>query len=62
MGTTVRVLLSGISLWIVALVIELLRGATSTSLWICIVGAALGVIGLIYSIRRLRREALQKRS
>ena len=57
MGTTVRVLLTGISAWMVAFVVELLRGASSTSLYICIDGAVLGVIGLIYSIRRLRREA-----
>ena len=59
MGTTVKVLLSGISLWMVAFVIELLRGASGTTLWICLNGAALGVIGLIYSIRRLRKEALK---
>ena len=57
MSTTVKALLTGISVWVIALVVELLRGAPASTLWICILGALLGVVGLIYSIRRLRREA-----
>ena len=56
MGITVKALVSGIFIWAIAFVIELLRGAPSSSLWICVLGAGLGVVGLIYSIRRLRRE------
>ena len=57
METTVKVIVAGILLWLIALVIEIARSAPSTQIWICITGATLGVIGLIYSIRRLRREA-----
>ena len=56
MGLTVKALITGISVWVIAFVVELLRGAPSSSLWICIVGAFLGCVGLVYSIRRLRRE------
>jgi hypothetical protein len=57
MKQTVIVLLSGIVLWLVALVIEIARGAPTNQIWICIGGALLGVLGLTYSIRRLRRES-----
>ena len=56
MKQTVTVLLAGISLWVVALVIEIARSAPSNQIWICIGGALLGVIGLRYSVRRIRRE------
>jgi len=56
MSTTVKALLTGISVWVIALVVELLRGAQTSTLWICVVGAVLGVVGLVYSVRRLRRE------
>lgn len=60
MRQTVTVLLSGISLWILALIVEIARSAPTNQIWICISGALLGVLGLIYSIRRLRREAKSK--
>jgi hypothetical protein len=56
MKQTVIVLISGISLWLVALVIEIARSAPSDQIWICISGALLGLLGLRYSVRRLRRE------
>jgi hypothetical protein len=56
MRETVTVLIVGISLWVVALVIEIARSAPSNQIWICIGGALLGVIGLRYSVRRIRRE------
>jgi FtsH-binding integral membrane protein len=57
MGTTVKVIVAGVILWLIALVVEIARSAPAEQIWICVVGAALGVIGLIYSIRRLKREA-----
>jgi Protein of unknown function (DUF2530) len=57
MKQTVIVLLSGIVLWLVALVIEIARSAPTNQIWICISGALLGVLGLTYSNRRLRRES-----
>jgi O-antigen/teichoic acid export membrane protein len=57
MGKTIMILVSGISLWLVALVVEIARSAPTDQIWICISGALLGVLGLIYSIRRLRRES-----
>ena len=52
-----KVIVAGIVLWLIALVLEISRSAPASHIWICIVGALLGVIGLRYSIRRLRREA-----
>jgi uncharacterized membrane protein len=57
METTVKVIVTGVILWLMALVVEIARSAPSEQIWICIVGAALGLIGLVYSIRRLKREA-----
>jgi FtsH-binding integral membrane protein len=57
MGSTVKVIVAGVILWLIALVVEIARSAPSQQIWICVVGAALGVIGLIYSMRRLKREA-----
>jgi hypothetical protein len=57
METTVKVILTGVILWLIALVVEIARSAPSEQIWICIIGAALGIIGLVYSIRRLKREA-----
>ena len=57
MGSTVKVIVTGVLLWLIALVIEIARSAPATQIWICVTGAALGLVGLVYSIRRLRREA-----
>jgi hypothetical protein len=58
MRQTVIILISGISLWVVALVVEIARSAPSNAIWICVTGALFGVLGLRYSIKRLRREGL----
>ena len=57
MGSTVKVIVTGILMWLIALVIEIARSAPATQIWICVTGAALGLVGLVYSIRRLSREA-----
>lgn len=56
MRKTVIILISGISLWLVALVVEIAISAPANAIWTCVTGALLGVIGLRYSIKRLRRE------
>jgi hypothetical protein len=60
MGETVKVIVAGVLLWLIALVVEIARSAPASQIWICITGAALGLVGLVYSIRRLRREAKAK--
>jgi uncharacterized membrane protein HdeD (DUF308 family) len=44
--------------WIVAGVIALAIGAESKVIWTCVVGAALGVMGIRYSIRRNNRDGI----
>lgn len=44
--------------WVAAGVIALAVGAESNILWTCFVGAALGLIGIRYSIRRNRRDGI----
>jgi hypothetical protein len=39
-------------------VVALAMGAESKVIWVCVVGAALGFIGIRYSIRRNRRSAI----
>ncbi len=41
--------------WLAAGVVALAMGAESKVIWTCVVGAALGAIGIRYSIRRSRR-------
>ena len=44
--------------WIVAGVIALAIDAQGKVIWTCVLGAALGVTGIIYSIRRNRRSGI----
>jgi hypothetical protein len=44
--------------WLAAGVVALAMGAESKVIWTCVVGAALGVIGIRYSIRRSRRSGI----
>ena len=48
----------GIIAWTVAGVILLATGAEAKYIWTCVVGIALGVIGIPYAIRRNRRTPL----
>jgi uncharacterized membrane protein YjjB (DUF3815 family) len=48
----------GIVLWIIALVFAIVMNADSKILWICVVGALLGGIGLRYTIKRGARGQL----
>lgn len=57
--TSVVTLVSiGTICWIAAGVIALAIGAESKVLWTCAVGAALGLIGIRYSIRRNRKSEI----
>jgi uncharacterized membrane protein HdeD (DUF308 family) len=44
--------------WVTAGVIALAIGAESKIIWTCVVGAALGLTGIRYSVRRNRKSAL----
>lgn len=44
--------------WVAAGVIALAAGAEAKIIWTCVVGAALGLTGIRYSIRRNRRSAI----
>jgi uncharacterized membrane protein YjjB (DUF3815 family) len=48
----------GLVLWIIAFVFAFVMNADSNVLWICAVGALLGVIGLRYTIKRGRKGLL----
>ncbi|CAN2174538.1 Protein of unknown function DUF2530 [Candidatus Nanopelagicaceae bacterium] len=44
--------------WIVAGVIALAAGSDAKIIWTCVVGAALGVTGIRYSVRRNRKSQI----
>jgi uncharacterized membrane protein YjjB (DUF3815 family) len=58
MKQAIFVISMGIVLWIIAFVFAIVMNANSNILWICVVGALLGVIGLRYTIKRGRRGLL----
>jgi hypothetical protein len=44
--------------WVAAGVIALAIGADTKIIWTCVVGAALGLTGIRYSVRRNRKSAI----
>ncbi len=58
MKQAIFVIAMGIVLWIVAFVFAVVMNADSNILWICVVGALLGVIGLRYTIKMGKREKI----
>ncbi|MBM3731661.1 MAG: DUF2530 domain-containing protein [Actinobacteria bacterium] len=58
MKQAIFVIALGIVLWIVAFVFAVVMNADSNILWICVVGALLGVIGLRYTIKKGRKEKI----
>ena len=54
----VTLIIAGICAWVVAAIIGLLVNADSKFLWTCFIGAALGLVGIRYTIRRDRRSGL----
>ncbi len=56
--TVVALIALGSVIWLAAGVVAIAIGAESKIIWTCVVGAALGAIGIRYSIRRARRSGL----
>lgn len=56
--STLTLICCGTLTWIVALIVGLATSAATRTIWICICGALLGIIGAIYSYRRNRRGEL----
>ena len=54
----VALIITGICAWVVAAIIGLLANADSKFLWTCVTGAALGFVGIRYTMRRDRRSGL----
>jgi uncharacterized membrane protein YjjB (DUF3815 family) len=58
MKEAIFVISMGIVLWIIALVFAIVMNAGTNVLWICVIGAVLGAIGLRYTIKRGRKGVL----
>ena len=56
--SVVTLVVIGTICWIAAGVLALAMGAESKIIWTCVVGAALGVTGIRYSVRRNRKSAI----
>jgi len=56
--TVVILIALGSITWLAAGVVAIAMGAESKVIWTCVVGAALGAIGIRYSIRRSRRTGI----
>lgn len=54
----VTIIIVGIVCWVAATVIAIAVGAIAKIIWTCVVGALLGFIGLRYTLRRAKRNAL----
>ncbi|MBU6255066.1 MAG: DUF2530 domain-containing protein [Actinomycetales bacterium] len=48
----------GIMCWVIAGVIAIAVGADAKVIWTCAMGAALGLVGIRYTIRRDRRSGI----
>ncbi len=48
----------GSTCWVIAGVIAIAMGADEKIIWTCVSGAALGLIGIRYTIRRDRRSGI----
>lgn len=58
MKEAIFVISMGIVLWIIAFVFAIVMNADANVLWICVIGAVLGAIGLRYTIKRGRKGLL----
>jgi hypothetical protein len=56
--TVVILLTIGTIAWLIAGVIAVVIGTDTKIIWTCVLGAALGAIGVRYSIRRARRSGI----
>ena len=57
--SAITIIIIGIAIWFVALIVAIGIDADANAKWICLVGIALGVVGLRYTIRRAKREAVK---
>ncbi len=58
MKESIFIIALGIVLWIIAFVFAIVMNADTNVLWICVIGAVLGAIGLRYTIKRGRKGVL----
>jgi len=56
--TMITLVVVGQIIWVVAAIVGLLVNADSKFLWTCFIGAALGLVGIRYTIRRDHRSGL----
>ena len=56
--TTVLLIAVGTIAWLIAGAVFLVAGSDSKYVWTCVFGAALGVFGIRYTIRRARRSGI----
>jgi hypothetical protein len=54
----VALIIVGITIWIMTAIIGLLMNASAKFIWTCFTGAALGIVGIVYTIRRDRRSGI----
>jgi hypothetical protein len=57
-SSVVALISAGTIAWVAAAVIALAAGSEAKMIWTCVVGAALGLIGIRYSIRRNKRSSI----
>jgi hypothetical protein len=57
-SSVVALISAGTIAWVAAAVIALAAGSEAKIIWTCVVGAALGLIGIRYSIRRNKRSSI----
>jgi uncharacterized oligopeptide transporter (OPT) family protein len=57
-SSVVALISAGTIAWVAAAVVALAAGSEAKIIWTCLVGAALGIIGIRYSIRRNKRSAI----
>ena len=57
-SSVITLISAGTIAWVAAAVIALAAGSEAKIIWTCVVGAALGLIGIRYSIRRNNRSAI----
>ena len=54
----VTLVVIGTMCWVIAGVIAIAIGADAKVIWTCVMGAALGLVGVRYTIRRSRRSGI----
>jgi hypothetical protein len=58
MRSAIPIIIAGIVLWTVALVIAIIVNAVAKIVLTCLLGIALGFIGIRYTQRRAKREGI----